>query len=114
MPYDPALNADYMLCNAFSREIPAPVRPLVDWLREQPARELGEWELSAHDLTARAFYPRVLIGEYLHSQFSELCENARDIGHEIDILTECRVTDIETANDMRSIVRYECGQSIKA
>nr|WP_246255442.1 FAD/NAD(P)-binding protein [Parasphingorhabdus flavimaris] len=113
MPYDPALNADYMLCNAFSREIPAPVRPLVDWLREQPARELGEWELSAHDLTARAFYPRVLIGEYLHSQFSELCENARDIGHEIDILTKCRVTDIEAANDMRSTVRYECGQSIK-
>ena len=114
MPYDPALNADYMLCNAFSREIPAPVRPLIDWLKDRPARELGEWELSPHDLTARAFYPRVLIGEYLHSQFAELCENARDAGHKIEVLTECRVVDVEAADGARATVRYESGQSIKS
>lgn len=114
MPYDPAMNADYMLCNAFSREIPAPVRPLVDWLKDQPASELSEWQLSAHDLTARAFYPRVLIGEYLHSQFAELCENARKAGHKIEVLTECRVTDIEAANGVRTTVRYESGQSVKS
>ncbi len=114
MPYDPSLNADYMLCNAFSREIPAPVRPLIDWLKDRPKRELGEWELSAHDLTARAFYPRVLIGEYLHSQFEDLCENARDAGHVIDVLTECLVVDIEAANGGKANVQYQSGQSVKS
>ena len=114
MPYDPYLNGDYMLCNAFSREIPAPVRPLIDWLKDQPKRELGEWELSPHDLTSRAFYPRVLIGEYLHSQFEDLCKNAGDSGHEIKVLTECRVVDIEAANDRKAIVQYRSGQSVKS
>jgi uncharacterized NAD(P)/FAD-binding protein YdhS len=114
MPYDPSLNSDYMLCNAFSREIPAPVRPLVDWLKDRPKRELGEWELSAHDLTARAFYPRVLIGEYLHSQFEDLCKNARDAGHEIDVLTECPVVDIEAANGSKATVQYQSGQSVRS
>lgn len=114
MPYDPSLNADYMLCNAFSREIPAPVRPLVDWLKDRPKRELGEWELSAHDLTARAFYPRVLIGEYLHSQFEDLCDNARETGHVIKVLTECRVVDIEAANDGKANVQYQSGQSVRS
>jgi len=113
MPYDPVLNADYMLCNAFSREIPAPVSPLVDWLKDRPARELGEWELSAHDLTARAFYPRVLIGEYLHSQFGDLCKNARAAGHRINVLTECRVKDIAIAADAKATIHYKSGQSIK-
>lgn len=112
MPYDPALNADYMLCNAFSREIPAPDRPLVDWLKDRPARELGEWELSAHDLTARAFYPRVLIGEYLHSQFGDLCENARAAGHRIEVHTQCRVTDIEVAGGAKATIHYETGQLV--
>lgn len=113
MPYDPALNADYMLCNAFSREIPAPVRPLIDWLKDRPARELSEWELSAHDLTTRAFYPRVLIGEYLHSQFGDLCENARDAGHKIKVLTDCRVTDIDPNDGAKAKIHYESGQSVK-
>lgn len=94
MPYDPALNADYMLCNAFSREIPKLDRTLIDWLKDRPARELSEWELSAHDLTARAFFPRVLIGEYLQSQFEDLCAKARKAGHRVEVLTNCRVDDI--------------------
>ncbi|WP_197460153.1 FAD/NAD(P)-binding protein [Sphingorhabdus sp. M41] len=110
MPYDPDLNADYMLCNAFSREIPAPVRPLIDWLKDRPARELSEWELSAHDLTARAFYPRVLIGEYLHSQFGELCENARSAGHKVKVLTDSRVTDLEGAGKAKATIHYVSAQ----
>jgi len=35
MPYNPDMNADYMLCNAFSREIPAPVTPPIDWLKHR-------------------------------------------------------------------------------
>jgi uncharacterized NAD(P)/FAD-binding protein YdhS len=94
MPYNPDMNADYMLCNAFSREIPAPVAPLIDWLKHLPRRELSEWELSTHDLSARAFYPRVLIGEYLQSQFHTLCAMGRAAGHTITVNTGTAVTDI--------------------
>jgi len=94
MPYNPEMNADYMLCNAFSREIPPPVAPLIDWLKHLPERELSEWELSYHDLSARAFYPRVLIGEYLQSQFDDLCAKARAAGHTITVRTNTAVADI--------------------
>ena len=114
MPYDPDLNADYMLCNAFSREIPTLDRPLLHWLKDRPARELSEWELSAHDLTARAFYPRVLIGEYLRSQFGELCEKAREGGHRIRVHTSSRVTDIRAEAGAKVFAHVDNGRDSQA
>lgn len=99
MPYRANMNADFMLCNAFSREIPSVTQPLLDWLRTLPIRELGEWELSPHDLTARAFYPRVLLGEYFGSEFEALCENARMRGHVVRVLPRHRVLDIRPGSD---------------
>ncbi|WP_417618870.1 FAD/NAD(P)-binding protein [Parasphingorhabdus sp.] len=106
MPYKPDLNADYMLCNAFSREIPPATRPLLDWLKDQPERELSEWELSPHDLTGRAFYPRVLIGEYLGEEFEALCDKAREKGHRVTVKTDCRVADI-VAHDGKPLLQLE-------
>lgn len=94
MPYRADMNADYMLCNAFSREIPPVTQTLIDWLASRPARELNEWELSWHDLSARAFYPRVLIGEYLQSQFEDVCQRLRSSGHSVTVRTRHKVTDI--------------------
>lgn len=105
MPYNPGMNADYMLCNAFSREIPSVTRPLIDWLESQPPRELSEWELSTHDLNARAFYPRTLIGEYLGSEFTDLCSQARDAGFDLTIHTGCKVQDISVTGS-QSLVTY--------
>jgi uncharacterized NAD(P)/FAD-binding protein YdhS len=94
MPYRPGMNSDEMLCNAFSREIPYATQPLIDWLEGLPARELNEWELSWHDISPRAFYPRVLIGAYLQSEFNAVCEALRAKGHRVSVTTGCRVTDI--------------------
>ena len=94
MPYDEALNADYMLCNAFSREIPPVTETLLQYLKGLPPRELTAWELSEHDLSARAFYPRVLIGEYLHSEFERLCNAAEQLGHRVTLKPDTRVTDV--------------------
>ncbi|HRW06924.1 MAG TPA: FAD/NAD(P)-binding protein [Caldilineaceae bacterium] len=94
MPYRADMNADYMLCNAFSREIPPVTQTLIDWLASRPARELNAWELSWHDLSARAFYPRVLIGEYLQSEFANICELLRAAGHAVTVRTGHKVTDI--------------------
>ncbi|WP_373491652.1 FAD/NAD(P)-binding protein [Parasphingorhabdus sp.] len=110
MPYNSEYNADYMLCNAFSREIPAIERPLLGWLKDRPARELNQWELTAHDLAARAFYPRVLIGEYLQSQFEDLCKSGQEAGHQIRVFTQSCVVDIKTAEDGTPSISYRSGQ----
>jgi uncharacterized NAD(P)/FAD-binding protein YdhS len=94
MPYRSDMNADYMLCNAFSKEIPLVTRSLIDWLEHLPKRELGEWELSSHELSARAFYPRLLIGEFLADEFQDLCKKANSAGHNVKVKPGERVTDI--------------------
>ncbi|WP_158284789.1 FAD/NAD(P)-binding protein [Oricola cellulosilytica] len=94
MPYRPSDNADFMLCNAFSREIPVIRTSLIDWLKTQPSHELNEWELSRHDLSARAFYPRTLIGEFLHDQFAALVDGMNRDGHSVSVLTNHRVEDL--------------------
>lgn len=104
MPYRPDMNADYMLCNAFSREIPSVTRPMLDWLKDRPKRELNEWELSRHDLNGRAFYPRVLIGEYFEAEFKALCQTATAQGHTIIARTGCRVSDIVPQNGKPALI----------
>ncbi len=103
MPYREGINADYMLCNAFSREIPELTGSFHGWLKGRPARELTEWELSPHDISPRAFYPRVLLGEYLQSEFERLCIDASEAGHSINVLTGCRVIDVVPGSDGTTI-----------
>ena len=103
MPYRPVMNADFMLCNAFSKEIPHVTRPLIDWLKDQPKRVLSQWELTENDLSAREFYPRVLIGEYLASEFSAVCLALRSKGHIVDVLTQTHVVDIVPSAGQQTI-----------
>ncbi len=93
-PYRADMNSDDMLCNAFSREIPYASQPLSDWLERLPARTLSEWELSWHDISPRAFYPRVLIGGYLQAEFAAVCQALRAKGHKVNVITKCKVIDI--------------------
>ncbi|WP_083792010.1 FAD/NAD(P)-binding protein [Roseobacter sp. GAI101] len=94
MPYRAGMNADYMYCNAFSREIPSVTRPLVSWLHDQDDGFLDAWDLGRADIDARDFYPRVLLGEYLKSEFSDLCDAGRKAGHTIRVLPGHRVVDV--------------------
>ncbi len=99
MPYRDGMNADYMLCNAFSREIPSLTRSLAQWLKTQPPRELGEWELNSDDIDARAFYPRVLIGEFLKAELESLCDSAERAGHRVNIHATTKVVDLKIDGD---------------
>src|SRR5688572_11335308 len=45
MPYRAGTNADYMYCNAFSKEIPSVTQPLVAWLHDQDDAFLERWDL---------------------------------------------------------------------
>ena len=94
MPYRSGMNADYMLCNAFSKEIPPITKSLVNWLNEQEDDFLGRWDLTRSDIDARDFYPRVMIGEYMTSEFQSLCDLGRTRGHLIIIKEKHTVIDI--------------------
>ncbi len=112
MPYREGMNADYMLCNAFSREIPSLTRSLAQWLKTQPPQELSEWELSSDDISARAFYPRVLIGEFLKAELEALCESAERAGHRVDIHCRSKVVDIIVDGDLvKAIISRDKGEN---
>ena len=61
MPYRPSVNANYMYCNAFSKEIPPVTRRLVTWLHDQKESFLRAWGLERGDIDAWDFYPRVAL-----------------------------------------------------
>lgn len=106
MPYDEGMNAEFMLCNAFSREIPVLTQSLAQWLKGQSTAELGEWELRHDDIDSRAFYPRVLIGEFLAAEFEALCSVARNAGHRVHVHSGVRVDDI-TVNQESACMVYQ-------
>ncbi|SFS41177.1 Uncharacterized NAD(P)/FAD-binding protein YdhS [Sulfitobacter marinus] len=94
MPYRAGMNADYMYCNAFSREIPSITQPLVSWLHDQDDAFLNAWDLARDDIDARDFYPRVLLGHYMKSEFDQLCEAGRNAGHTVRVLPNHKVVDV--------------------
>ena len=94
MPYRADMSPDYMLANIFSREIPSIVVPLADWLRTQPAGWLDRWAVSPDAISARAFYPRTLLGAYLSSQLQALVVAGNAAGHDVQVRTGHDVVDI--------------------
>ncbi len=98
MPYRAGVNADYMYCNAFSKEIPSITQPLVAWLHDQDDAFLERWALERSDIDARVFYPRVMLGEYLQSEFDRLCRDGRARGHTIEVTTG-EVVDVVPVGD---------------
>jgi uncharacterized NAD(P)/FAD-binding protein YdhS len=99
MPYRAGTNADYMYCNAFSKEIPSITQPLVAWLHDQDDAFLERWDLERSDIDARMFYPRVMLGDYLQSEFDRLCEIGRSAEHTIDVVAASKVVDVTPAGD---------------
>ena len=104
MPYRQGMNADYMLSNIFSREIPTIHEPLADWLRSRPAGELDRWNVSPEAISARAFYPRTLLGECLRAQLDVLVAVGLDAGHAVIVKAQHSVLDVKPGKDLVSIV----------
>lgn len=99
MPYRAGTNANYMYCNAFSKEIPSITQPLVAWLHDQDDDYLERWDLERSDIDAWVFYPRVMLGEYLQSEFDQLCRDGRSAGHTIVIATASEIVDVVPVGD---------------
>jgi uncharacterized NAD(P)/FAD-binding protein YdhS len=93
-PYHPDINDRAMLSNIASIELPAICETLVDWLRRQSDGELQRLTVPRQAIREREFYPRVVLGEYLQSQFLQLVRQGQERGHVVDIKARTRVTDI--------------------
>lgn len=101
-PYHPALNDRAMLSNIASIELPPVCETLTQWLVRQTDEELRQLGVERGQINEREFYPRVVLGEFFYSQFSQLLEIGAANGHRIDVKASHRVSDIELrASDIR-------------
>ncbi len=98
-PYHPDINDQAMLANIASIELPPICETLVAWLRRQPDVELQRLNVSRANIQEREFYPRVVLGEYLQSQFRQLIETGLANGHTVDVKARHRVVDIRLQTD---------------
>lgn len=98
-PYHPHINDQAMLANIASFELPPVCETLVAWLRRQSDVELQRLNVSRAQIDEREFYPRVILGEYLQSQFRQVIEKVREKGHAIDVKPRHRVVDIKLQVD---------------
>jgi uncharacterized NAD(P)/FAD-binding protein YdhS len=98
-PYHPDINDQAMLANIASIELPEICETLVAWLRRQDDGELQRLNVVRANIKEREFYPRVVLGEFLQSQFRQLIEKAIARGHTVDVKTRHRVADIKLETD---------------
>lgn len=92
-PYRPGWNDAAMLANIASIELPPLEETLIDWLGHQPADHLRLFGVEHRTLDKRAFYPRLLLGEYFKDQFEAILQRARAKGCEVNVQTRHRVVD---------------------
>ncbi len=99
MPYAPTLNARAMLSNIASIEIPPVVETLSAWLTRQEDADLARMEVPRERIDDRAFYPRIVLGEFFRAQLALVVARARTRGHVVTVETGQRVVDIEPGPD---------------
>lgn len=105
-PYHPDINDRAMLSNIASIELPPVCETLTGWLNRQSDRNLQLLGVERGAIGEREFYPRVVLGEYLQSQFLLLIEAGLAAGHSIDVKASHRVSDIE-------LHRHEIGLTVE-
>ncbi|MEJ8307679.1 FAD/NAD(P)-binding protein [Agrobacterium larrymoorei] len=93
-PYLPGINDPVMLCNIPSIEIPLIGETLTDWLKQQPDAYLQRFGIVKSEINERQFYPRVMLGDYFHTQFQFLLNTAGERGHIVTVKPGHRVCDI--------------------
>jgi uncharacterized NAD(P)/FAD-binding protein YdhS len=98
-PYRPGWNDPAMLSNIASIEIPPLEQTLVDWLHEQSDAALAALDVDRDKIGERTFYPRLVLGEFFHSQSGKLLERARTLGIQVTVRTRCRVRDVANTPD---------------
>lgn len=98
-PYQRGINDDAMLSNIPSVEIPHLPVTLVEWLRLRSDKYLASFEILRKDISDRAFYPRVVIGDYFRDQFEIIVARGRQARHIIEVRERTNVVDVMPADN---------------
>jgi uncharacterized NAD(P)/FAD-binding protein YdhS len=98
-PYSANWSDPVMLANIASIEIPPLPQRLVDWLRGKSDAQLRSFGIEREEIEDRAFYPRLVLGEYLSAQFEALVQMARSTGIKVDVRTQSTVTDVRIKDE---------------
>jgi uncharacterized NAD(P)/FAD-binding protein YdhS len=98
-PYRPGWNDPAMLSNIASLEIPPLRESLMAWLGRQPERRLLDLGIDPRNLSDRAFYPRLALGQFFKDQLDALVERALSKGVQAHIRPRCRVLDAQIDRD---------------
>jgi uncharacterized NAD(P)/FAD-binding protein YdhS len=93
-PYLPGANDPVMLSNIPSIEIPSMPMSLIDWLYSQSDDYLSRFSIVRSGINEREFYPRLVLVDYFHTQFTAIVRDARNRGHEADVCPGHCVRDI--------------------
>ncbi|MDP9838704.1 putative NAD(P)/FAD-binding protein YdhS [Neorhizobium huautlense] len=104
-PYQRGINDPAMLSNIPSIEIPDLPETLVAWLAEQSEEYLSEFEIERIGISDRAFYPRVVIGDYFRAQFERIVAKGEQANHTICVCERSQVADIAPSGN-RFVVKY--------
>ena len=114
-PYHPDINDPAMLSNIPSIEFPALIETLVQWLERQSDEDLARYSIPREAIDEREFYPRVVLGEYMRSQFLRIVAVGAENGHQIEVLERHRVIDIALQpQDIRLTVEQGDGEHFDA
>ena len=98
-PYSANWSDPVMLANIASIEIPPLPHRLVEWLANQPDSRLVAFGIARDEIDERAFYSRLVVGEYLAAQFQILVDRGRSLGVNVDVRTQASVTDVRIIDE---------------
>jgi uncharacterized NAD(P)/FAD-binding protein YdhS len=89
-------------CDAFEhpqhRSAALPIA-LHEWVGAQPDDYLDEIGVERDSISDRAFYPRVVVGDYFRSQFDAIIEASQASRHSIGVFENAHVEDVQPVGD---------------
>ncbi|WP_367871757.1 FAD/NAD(P)-binding protein [Luteolibacter sp. Populi] len=94
MPYNPLTTDRFNLANISSEELPGLPVPMVDWLGTLDQADLQAMGLAGEEISAEKIYPRLVLGQYLHSQYRVLLACLQEKGIQVLEHPGCEITDI--------------------
>ncbi|MBF0031283.1 FAD-NAD(P)-binding protein [Citrobacter freundii] len=94
MPYNSDNNADHMLANIASIEIPPIYISYLTWLQNQSHDYLARFQIERTSLHERQFLPRVILGDYYRDRFLAIVDKAQKAGFTIRVHESSEVTDL--------------------
>ncbi|WP_265595060.1 FAD/NAD(P)-binding protein [Haloferula sp. BvORR071] len=95
MPYNPLTTDRFNLANISSEELPELPVPMVDWLESLDQEDLRGLGLEGEEISAEKIYPRLVLGQYLHSQYRVLLSGLQERGIHVREFPGCEITDIQ-------------------